>query len=94
MTKIIHVWIRTETDGFEHKVFNSFREATETLTNEKIIAMLAEDMVIDFEVTYEQPSNPYNKTIWWNRKNMAAAGELGGMTTDEFLAQFDGLGEE
>ena len=94
MTKIIHVWIRTETDGFEHKVFNSFREATEALTNENIIAMLAEDMVIDFEVTYEQPSNPYNKTIWWNRKNMAVAGELGGMTVDEFLENINTLEEE
>ena len=94
MTKIIHVWVRTENDGFEHKVYNSFVEAVTALKGQDIISMLAEDMVIDFEVTYEQPSNPYNKTIWWNRKNMATAGELGGMTTDEFLAQFDGLGEE
>lgn len=94
MTKIIHVWVRTEDETFEHKVFSSFLEATQALTNQKIIAMIAEDMVVDFEVTYEQPSKPYNKTIWWNKKNMAVAGELGGMTTDEFLAQFDGLGEE
>lgn len=94
MTKIIHVWVRTENDGFEHKVYNSFVEAVAALKCHDIISMLAEDMVIDFEVTYEQPSNPYNKTIWWNRKNMAVANELGGMTTDEFLAQFDGLGEE
>jgi lantibiotic modifying enzyme len=62
---VVHAWIRNDDDTYGQYTYNSYLEAANDLRDEQIIAILAEDMVVDLELTYDQPSKPYNKTIWW-----------------------------
>jgi len=64
-TYVVHAWIRNDDDTYGQYTYNSYSEAANDLKDENIIAIIAEDMVVDLEITYEQPSKPYNKTIWW-----------------------------
>ena len=65
---VVHAWIRNDDDTYGHYTYNNYLEAADDLRNEKIIAIIAEGMVMGLEITYEQPSKPYNRSIWWHRK--------------------------
>jgi lantibiotic modifying enzyme len=62
---MVHAWVRNDDDTYGHYFYDNYLEAANDLRDENIIAIVAEGMVVDLELTYEQPSKPYNKTIWW-----------------------------
>jgi hypothetical protein len=100
MITTVHAWIRTDDEGFEHLTFldTSIEDAVKEIGDEKIIAIFDESMVVEGEFTYEQPSRPFNKTIWWYRPRDKADPNSqivsDAMDVDEFLAHLDTLGEE
>ena len=65
----VHAWVRKEDETFEHLTFLdvTIAEAVERIGDQNIIAIFDEKNVVEGEFTYEQPSKPYNKTIWWYR---------------------------
>ena len=55
--------------------FENFLSAARDLKNEIIIGMVAEDNVIDIEITYttvqaRDCKNEYSKSVFWNRKDI------------------------
>jgi hypothetical protein len=94
MASTIHVWVRKDDDGFEHLTFlnSTMTEVAESIKDKKIIAMIDESLTVECEITYEQPSRPYNRSVWWWRPKAVADPAI--KNVDEFLASFDTLGEE
>ena len=64
---MIHAFIRNEDDSYEQRIYSSYDNAVADLADRDIIFMVSEDVALDAEITYEQPSKPYNKSIWWRR---------------------------
>lgn len=69
MPSTIHAWVRTEDEGFEHLTFldSSIVDVAESIRDRDVVAIIDESLMVECELTYEQPSKPYNKTIWWYR---------------------------
>ena len=66
---MIHAFIRNEDDSYEQRIYSSYDNAVADLADRDIIFMVSEDVALDAEITYEQPSKPYNRSIWWRRGN-------------------------
>jgi hypothetical protein len=97
VSSTIHAWIRTEGEGFKHLTFldSTIVDVAENLRGNNVIAIIDESLMVECEFTYEQPSNPYNKTIWWWRPKVEVKPDLD--VDLSFLAELDGfdtLGEE
>jgi hypothetical protein len=84
----VHVYVRNDDDSFNRHTYNNYLEAANELRGENIIFMIAEGMALDAEVTYEQPSKPYNRSIWWRRSKDKVFADA-----DEFLAHLDKLSD-
>lgn len=98
MANTIHAWIRTEDEGFGHLVFvdSTIADVADNLSDSNVIAIIDESLMVECEFTYEQPSKPYNKTIWWYRPKSNAdpnSAIISQDDVDRFLSQFDTSGE-
>lgn len=99
MNNTIHAWIRNDDETFRHLTFLdlTISQVAETLRGNNVIAIIDESLMVECEFTYEQPSNPYNKTIWWYRPRAEANSNsriINQADVDKFLADLDTLGEE
>ena len=94
MSSTIHAWVRTEDEGFEHLTFldSTIVDVAKSIRDKDVVTIMDEALMVECEITYEQPSKPYNKTIWWWRPKAVADPAI--KNVDEFLSSFDTLGEE
>jgi len=70
---VVHAYIRNDDDTYGHYSYNNYLEAVTDLKDEEIIFIVANDLALDAEVTYEQPSKPYNRTIWHRQTDKSKA---------------------
>lgn len=70
----VTAFILNDDGSYGQYTYNNYQEAATDLRNETIIAIIADDEVMDIEITYTTAraydcKDSYSKSIFWNRKN-------------------------
>ena len=73
--------------------YENFLIAANDLRHETIVAIIADDQVMDAEITYSTADahdckDIYSKSIFWNRKSRSS------MTLEELTSHLESLGED
>ena len=73
--------------------YENFLTAANDLRHETIVAIIADNQVMDAEITYSTADahdckDIYSKSIFWNRKSRSS------MTLEELTSHLEGLGED
>lgn len=75
----VTAFILNDDGSYGEYTYNNYQEAATDLRNETIIAIIADDEVMDVEITYTTAQahnckDIYSKSIFWNRKIPYGAG--------------------
>lgn len=62
----VTAFILNDDGSYGAYTYNNYLEAADDLRNETIIAIIADDEVMDIEITYDS-KHTYSKSIFWNK---------------------------